>query len=247
MKLLCAIFVATATAGSARYYSEVLQNGGMLRYLREPRFLNVCQELEEMKGKRVLLFETHPLLAAWFCYHARHNDVYFAGRFIGDSSVPRFALFSKVPDLESIDLVGTCERIVDLKAPSLSCLALVDDIPGEDRTDGHVRYWLGPPAGLRFLALRPMSANLKMQLGPGPEATAFPIDFFLKDDQGHVSQGEIWDRNVEVLRMNLPRGLSSLELSVKVKKSEPNIAPSFPILAELHGIEISEVDIVPGG
>jgi hypothetical protein len=64
MKLLCAILVATATAGSARYYSEVLQNEGMLRYLREPRFLKVCRELEEMKGKRVLLFETHPLLAA---------------------------------------------------------------------------------------------------------------------------------------------------------------------------------------
>ena len=92
-----------------------------------------------------------------------------------------------------------------------------------------------------------MSANLEMRLGPGPEAMTFPVDFFLKDNQGKVSEGEIWDKNVEVLRMNLPRGLSSLELSVKVKKSEPNIAPSFPILAELHGIEISEVDINPGG
>jgi hypothetical protein len=56
----------------------------MLRYLREPRFLKVCRELEEMKGKRVLLFETHPLLAAWFCYHARHSAVFFDGRFMGD-------------------------------------------------------------------------------------------------------------------------------------------------------------------
>lgn len=195
----------------------------------------------------MLLFETHPLLAAWFCYHARHNDVYFAGRFIGDSSVPPFAPFAKIPDLTNIDFVGTYDRMVDVKPPGLSCLTLVDDIPGEDRTNGHVRYWLGPPAGLRFLALRPMSATLKMQLGPGPEATTFPIDFFVKDDQGHVSQGEIWDKNVEVLRMNLPRGLSSLELSVKAKESDPNVAPSLPILVELHGIEISEVDVKPGG
>jgi hypothetical protein len=247
MNLLCAIFVATATAGSVRYYSEVLRNEGMLRYLREPRFLKVCRELEEMKGKRVLLFETHPLLAAWFCYHARHCEVFFDGRFIGDSSVPPLAPFAKVPDLQNIDFVGTCERMIDLKAPSLSCLTLVDDLPGEDRTDGQVRYWLGPPAGLRFLALRPMSANLKMRLGPGPEATTFPVDFFLKDNQGHVSQGEIWDKNVEVLRMNLPRGLSNLELSVKANKSDPNVVPSFPILAELHGVEISEIDISPGG
>jgi hypothetical protein len=146
---------------------------------------------------------------------------------IGDSSVPPFAPFAKIPDLRYIDFVGTCDRIIDLKGFGLSCHTLVDDIPGEDRTDGHVRYWLGPPAGLRFLALRPMSANLKMQLGPGPKATTFPVDFFLKDDQGHVSQGEIWDRNVEGLRMNLPKGLSSLELSVKAKKSVPMSPPHF--------------------
>ena len=107
------------------------------------------------------------------------------------------------------------------------------------------RYWLGPPARLRFLALRPMSANLKMRLAPGPEATTFPIDYFLTDAQGHVLQGEIRGKNVEVLRMNLPRGLSYLELSVKAKESDPNAGPSFPVLAELDGIEISDIDLEP--
>ena len=75
--LFAALIVAAAAAGSVRYYSEVLNNEGLLRYVREPHFLNVCRELEEIKNKRVLVFETHPLLTAWLCYHARHNDVYF--------------------------------------------------------------------------------------------------------------------------------------------------------------------------
>ena len=245
-KLLCAIIVAAAAAGSVRYYSEVLNDGGLLRIFREPRFLNVCRELEEMKNKRVLVFETHPLLTAWLCYHARHNDVYFDGRSISDSPVPPSLPFSKVPDLENVDFVATRDRIVDLRGPSVSCLTSVDDTPGEDRAAAYLRYWLGPPAGLRFLALRPMSANLKMRLAPAPEATTFPIDYFLTDAQGHVSQGEIQDKNPEVLRMNLPGGLSYLELSVKAKDSDPNTAPSFPILAELDGIELSDIDLNPG-
>jgi hypothetical protein len=186
----------------------------------------------------VLVFETNP----WLCYHARNNDVYFDGRLISDSPVPPSLPFSKIPDLAKVDFVGTRDRIIDLRHPSVSCLTLVDDIPDEDPT-GHDRYWLGPPARLRFLALRPMSANLKMLLAPAPEATTFPIDYFLTDAQRHVSQGELWGRNVELLRMNLPRGLSFLELSVKAKNGDPNATPSFPILAELDGIEISDVDL----
>jgi hypothetical protein len=245
-KLLSVTIVAAAAAGSVRYYSEVLNNSGLLRFLREARFLNVCRELEEIKNKRVLVFENVPFLTPWLCYHARHNDVYFDGRLIGDTPVPRSLPFSKVPDLVPIDFVVTRDRIVDLRTPSVSCLTLVDDTPGEDWADGHLRYWLGPPAGLRFLALRPMAANLKMRIGSAPETTTFPINFFLTDAQGHVSQGELWGRNVELLRMNLPRGLSYLELSVKAKESDPNAGLLFPVLAELDGIEISEIDLNPG-
>jgi hypothetical protein len=65
-KLLGSLIVTAATSGSVRYYSEVLNNNeGLLRIFREPRFLNVCRELETMKSKRVLVFDTHPFLAAW--------------------------------------------------------------------------------------------------------------------------------------------------------------------------------------
>jgi hypothetical protein len=135
--LLCAMIVVAAAAGSVRYYSEVLNNNGdSLRFVREPRFLNVCRELEAMESKRVLVFDTHPLLAAWLCYHARHNDVYFDGRLISDSAIVPSLPFSKVPDLENVAFVATRERNVDLRDRGVSCLTLVDDIPDKDPTDG---------------------------------------------------------------------------------------------------------------
>jgi hypothetical protein len=245
-KLVGAVIVAAAAAGSVQYYSEVLNNGGLLRYVREPGFQNVCRELEKIKNKRVLVFETLPLLTPWLCYHARHNDVYFDARLISESSFPDLDPFSQIPDLVNVDFVVTRDRIVDLRAPSVTCLALVDDPIGEDKRDGHVFYGIGPPADLRFLALRPISANLKMRLGPGPKATAFPIDFFLADGQGHVSQGEIRAKTVDVRRVSFPRGLSTLQLSVKAKDDDPNTVPSFPIVAELDDLELSEIVFDPG-
>jgi hypothetical protein len=244
-KLLCAGTVAGAAAGSAGYYSEVLKNEGFLRYVREPHFLQVCRELEAMTNRRVLVFETNPLLTSWLCYHARRNDVYFDGRLISDSSVPPGLPFSKIPDVASLDFVATRNRIVDLREPGLSCLTSVDDTSGEDRVDGLDHYWIGPPARLRVLALHPMLATLRMRLAPGPEGTIFPINYFLTDAQGHVLPGELWGKNVEVLRINLPQGLSYLELSVKANKSDPT-GLSFPELAELDGFEISDVELNPG-
>jgi hypothetical protein len=246
-KLFSAMIVVAAVAGSFRSYSEVLNNKDLLRFVREPHFLEVCRALEKIKNKRVLVFETNPLLTPWLCYHARHNNVYFDGRLISDSPVPPSLPFSKVPNLDNVDLVATRDRIVDLRAPQVSCLALVDDIPDEDPTDGHDRYWLGPPAPLRFLALQPISANLRMRLALATEITAFPVDFFLTDDQGHVSQGEIRGPIVEVSKINLPRGISDLELSVKARKSDQNAGLSVPVLAELDGIELSDIEYNPGG
>ena len=243
VNLISVLMVAAAAAGSLRYYSEVLHNGDALRYVREPRFLNVCRDLDQIKNKRVLVFETHPLLTPWLCYHARRNDVFFDGRLLSDSPVPLVAFFSKIPDLANIDYVATRDRLIDLNSSHVSCVSFIDDVRGEDLQDGQVRYWLGPPAGLRSLTLRPLSANLKMNLAPGPEATTLPIDYFLANGQGPVSRGEIQGRSVEIRRVNIPRGLSTLQLSVKAKGSDPNAAPTFPILAELDSIEFS--DIVP--
>ena len=232
-KLLYAIIVTAAAAGSARYYSEVLKNEGWLRYLREPRFLDVCRELEGIRNKRVLVFETDSLLTPWLCYHARHNDVYFDDRSISDGPIPSFSRFAKVPDLANVDVVVTRDRIVDLRAPGSSCLTLVDNAPGVVRTDGQVRSWLGWPVSSRFLALRPISVCLKMRLKPEPQATTFPIDFSLADDPNHISQGEVWGKNVDVWRMNFPTGLSALRLLVTAKDGDPNRGPSFSVLAEL--------------
>lgn len=245
-KILSAIVVAVAAAGSARYYFEVLNNGGVLKDVREAGFVNVCRELEKIKNKRVLIFETHSWLSPWLYYHARHNDVHFDGRFISDTSFPPLDPFSKFPDLEDVDYVATRDRIVDLKAPGISCLTLVVDTSGENWEDGHVRYWLGPPAALRLLALQPISANLNIRLTPGPDSTNLPIDYFLADDQGHVFQGELRGKNVETRRINLPQGLSKLQLSVKAKGSDPNIGPSFPVLAMLDDLEISDIELHPG-
>lgn len=117
---------------------------------------------------------------------------------------------------------------------------------GERRSNGQVRYLLGPPARLRFLALWPISATLNIRLTLGPTVSAFPIDFFVTDAQGHVLQGEVGNKNPEPLRMNLPKGFSYLELSVKAKQSNPQTVPTlFPILAELDGIEVSEIASSP--
>ena len=242
-KLLSALIVAAAAAGSVRYYSEVLNNEGLLRDVREPRFLNVCRELEKIKSKRVLVFETSPLLASWLCYHARHSDAYIDCSFMNDSALTQSFPFAKIPDLENVDFVVTRDRIADLRDPGVSYLTLVDDTPGEDRTGGHVHYWLGPPVRLRFLALRPMSANLNMRFAPGPEATTLPVDYFLADDQGHVSQGEIRGETVDVRPMNFPRGISKLQLSVKAKDSDPNVGPSFPIVAEMDDLKLSDIEL----
>jgi hypothetical protein len=242
-KLLATLIVTAAAAGSVRYYSEVLNNGGLLRIFREPRFLNVCRELEEIKNKRVFIFENDGLLTPWLCYFARHNDVYVDGRILTESPVPPPFPFSVLPDLKNIDLVVTRERIVDLSAPSVTCLTFIDDGTAEDRTDGRDRYWLGPPADLRFLALKNVSANLTIRLGTGPEITTYPIKYFLADGQGHVVQGEFSGKNVEFRRLNFPLGFSTLELSVKTKKeSDLNAETPFPVLAELDGVELSDID-----
>jgi hypothetical protein len=90
-----------------------------------------------------------------------------------------------------------------------------------------------------------MSANLNLRLIPGPEATTFPIDFFLADEQGHVSQGEIRGEAVDVRQIDLPRGASYMQLSVKAKVSEPKMAQTFPIVAKLEDLEISDIDLNP--
>jgi hypothetical protein len=233
--VLSACIVTAAAAGSVRYYSDVLHNEGWLSDVREAHFQNVCHELEAIKNKRVLVFETDPLLTPWLYYHARHNDVYFDNRLIIDAPVASFPRFASVPDLANVDFVATRDRIVDLRTPKVSSPTLVDNPLGVSWKDGNVRYWLVPPVGLRFL-LRPISVRLKMRLTPKSQATTFPVDFLLADDPRAVSQGVIWGRNVDIRWMNFPRGLSTLRLLVTPKGGDSSGGASFSVLAELDGV-----------
>jgi hypothetical protein len=117
-KLLAVFMVAATAAGSMRYYDEVLNNEGLLRFVREPHFLKVCRALEKMKNQRLFLFENDPLLTPWLCYHARHNVVYVDAQFAIDSDFLRLAPFSAVPEFKTIDFVVAPDRIVDLRNPS---------------------------------------------------------------------------------------------------------------------------------
>jgi hypothetical protein len=226
--VLSACIVTAAAAGSVRYYSGVLNNEGWLSNVREPHFQNVCRALEAIKNKRVLVFETDPLLTPWLCYHARHNDVYFDNRPIIDGAVASFSRFATVPDLANVDFVATRDRIVDLRAPRAPSLNLVDNPLGVNPADGYVRYWLSQG----FLASRPISVMLKMRLTLETQATTVPGGFLMADDSSHVSQGVIWGKDVDVRRMNFPREFSTSRFLVTPRGGDLSGVASFSVLAE---------------
>jgi hypothetical protein len=99
-----------------------------------------------VKNKRLLLFETDPLLIPWLCYHPRQKDVYFNNRSIRDAPAAFFSRFAKVSDLANVDFVTTRDRIVDPRAPGVSSPNLVDNPRGVDRMDGYVRWHEIPSA-----------------------------------------------------------------------------------------------------
>ena len=59
--------------------------------------------------------------------------------------------------------------------------------------------------------------------------------------------GELRGGTVDIRRIDFPRGLSTLQLSVRPKESNPSKGPSIPILAQLDGVELSQIDLHPGG
>jgi hypothetical protein len=81
-----------------------------------------------------------------------------------------------------------------------------------------------------------------MRLTPAPVPITFPINYFLADREGHVSQGELWGNHLDVRRMNFPLGLSILQLSVQAKENDPNAVPAFPILAVLEDVELTDIE-----
>jgi hypothetical protein len=92
-----------------------------LERLGDHGFLDVCRKLESLRDKKVLISDNDPFRVAWFCYHARKNDVYCSATQIGNASVIGQSLpFLDIPRIESIDFVVSRDRIVNTKSAGSS-------------------------------------------------------------------------------------------------------------------------------
>lgn len=237
--------VAAAALGSINEYRLVVDrdDSGLFR---EPGFTQVCRKLERIKNKKVLLFDTDQYILGWLCYHARNNDVYCDARAIGNATLLRPFPFSAIPKLDGFDLVVSRDQIIDPKATDTRCGILIDSYQKPEYENGKIRYWLGPPVHVRFLAFCAMSARIGMRLEPGPDAKTLPIRFSLSHDHNEVAQGWFSGETVEFRRVEIPRGFSNLELSVSAESVAVR-APSLPLhVAKLDGFQVSDISRMPG-
>jgi hypothetical protein len=240
------VLVVGAALGSIEEYRQVVANFSDSGLLREPGFMNVCRRLELANNREVLLFDTNRYILGWLCYHARNNDVYCDARAIGTVDLLRPFSFSVVPKLDSLDLVVSRDRIIDPKTANPMCGTLIDSFQEPDHENGKVRYWLGPPAHVRLLALHAISANIVMRLEPGPDAKTLPIRFSLSRDNEIIAQGSFSDESVEVQRIELPRGLSDFKLSVSAERVEVRAAGLPLHIAKLDDFQVGDIELISG-
>jgi hypothetical protein len=86
--LFCAaVLVVLAGWASWGKLEVVFANGAGLPTMNSPEARAVYRELDAHPERRYLLTEPHYILNAWFCYHARHSDVYSAVNQIGDKPI----------------------------------------------------------------------------------------------------------------------------------------------------------------
>ena len=154
--------------------------------------------------------------------------------------------FSVVPKLDSLDLVVSRDRMIDPKTAKMMCGTLIDSLQEPDYENGKIRYWLGPPTRVRFLAFRAILARIMMRLEPGPDAKALPIRFSLSHDHENVAQGSFPGEAVAVGRLEIPRGLSDFEPSVSAERVEMP-ATGLPLhIAKLDDFRIGDIELMPG-
>jgi hypothetical protein len=238
------VLLVVAALGSIGEYRLVADPADSA-LLREPGFINVCRRLELLKNKKVLLFDLDRYILGWLCYHARNNEVYCDARAIGSVDLVRTFPFSVVPKMDSLDLVVSRDRIIDPKTPKAMCGVLIDSLQEPASENGKIRYWLGPPTRVRFLALRAISARVMMRLEPGPDAKMLPISFSLSHDHENVAQGSFSGETVAVPRIEIPRGLSDFELSVSAERVEVRPAGSPLHIAKLDDFKVGDIEAVP--
>jgi len=240
------MLVVAAALGSIEEYRLVVVNSSDSGLLHEPDFVNVCRRLELAKNRKVLLFDMNRYILGWLCYHARNNNVYCDARAIGTVDLLRPFPFSVVPKLDSLDLVVSRDRIIDPKTANTMCGTLIDSFQEPDQANGKLRYWLGPPTHVRFLALHAISANIMMRLEPGPDAKTLPIRFSLSHDNENIAQGSFSDETVEVQRIELPRGLSDFKLSVSAERVEVRAAGLPLRIAKLDDFKVGDIELMSG-
>ena len=240
------VLVIAAALGSIEEYRLVAGNSRDSVLVREPGFMNVCRRLELIKNRKVLLFDLDRYILGWLCYHARNNDVYCDVRSIGSVDLLKSFPFSVVPKLDSLDLVVSRDRMIDPKTAKMMCGTLIDSFQEPDYENGKIRYWLGPPTRVRFLAFSEISARIMMRLQPGPDAKARPVSFSLSHDHENVAQGSFTGETVEVARIEIPQGLSDFELSVSVEGVELPAAGLPLHIAKLDDFRIGDIELMPG-
>ena len=166
-----------------------------------------------MKSRKILLFDMDRYILAWLCYHARNNDVYCDARAIGSVNLVKTFPFSEVPEIDTLDLIVSRDRMVDPKTANAMCGTLIESFQAPDFENGKIRYWLGPPARVRFLAPRAISARIMMRLEPGPDAETLPIHFFLSHDHENVAEGSFSSEAVAIGRLDLPEVFRTMSLA----------------------------------
>jgi hypothetical protein len=78
------LLLVLAAWASATKLHVVLANGAGLSTMNPPAAQVLYRELEAHPERLYLLTESHFILNAWLCYHARHASVYSAVEQIGD-------------------------------------------------------------------------------------------------------------------------------------------------------------------
>jgi hypothetical protein len=92
------LLLVLATWASATKLSVVLANGAGLPTMNPPAAQVLYRELEAHPERLYLLKESHFILNAWLCYHARQAPVYSAVEQIGDCLMsPDAFAFRRVP------------------------------------------------------------------------------------------------------------------------------------------------------
>ncbi len=96
--LAVAALAGLAAWSSSTKLAVVYDNGSGLRTVNTPNSRDVYRELDAHPERRYLMEEGHPFLNSWFCYHARHSEVYTRMNTIfGEDLRPLQYAFQHVP------------------------------------------------------------------------------------------------------------------------------------------------------